>query len=148
MKMIKVEELHKEANGNSYARSTYMVGRYEVCIDDAAYADGRTRRSISVTEPYESGCYLPKIYYNEDVFGEKTPDFSIQTTSYGALNSEEFQKFIADQNEALEVVETLKKSCCNKHPAPKRRGLFFDKKTIYTPVSLCSLALVYHARVW
>ena len=40
MKMIKVEELHKEANGNSYTRSTYMVGRYEVCIDDAAYADG------------------------------------------------------------------------------------------------------------
>lgn len=109
MKMIKVEELHKEANGNSYARSTYMVGRYEVCIDDAAYADGRTRRSISVTEPYESGCYLPKIYYNEDVFGEKAPDFSIQTTSYGALNSEEFQRFIADQNEALEVVEALKK---------------------------------------
>ena len=28
---------------------------------------------------------------------------------YGALNSEEFQKFIADQNEALEVVATLKK---------------------------------------
>ena len=109
MKMIRVEELHKEVNGNSYTRSTYMVGRYEVCIDDTAYADGRTRRSISVTEPYESGCYLPKIYYNEDVFGEKTPDFSIQTTSYGALNSEEFQKFIADQNEALEVVETLKK---------------------------------------
>lgn len=101
MKMIKVEELHKEANGNSYTRNTYTVGRYEACIDDAAYADGRTRRSISVTEPYESGCYLPKIYYNEDVFGEKTPDFSIQTTSYGALNSEEFQKFIADQNEAL-----------------------------------------------
>lgn len=109
MKMIKVEELHKEANGNSYTRNTYTVGRYEVCIDDAAYVDGRTRRSISVTEPYESGCYLPKIYYNEDVFGEKTPDFSIQTTSYGALNSEEFQKFIADQNEALEVVETMKK---------------------------------------
>lgn len=55
MKMIKVEELHKEANGNSYTRNTYTVGRYEVCIDDAAYADGRTRRSISVTEPYESG---------------------------------------------------------------------------------------------
>lgn len=45
MKMIKVEELHKEANGNSYTRNTYTVGRYEVCIDDAAYADGRTRRS-------------------------------------------------------------------------------------------------------
>ena len=43
------------------------------------------------------------------MFGEKAPDFSIQTTSYGALNSEEFQRFIADQNEALEVVETLKK---------------------------------------
>ena len=42
MKMIKVEELHKEVNGNSYTRSTYMVGRYEVCIDDAAYADGRS----------------------------------------------------------------------------------------------------------
>ena len=39
MKMIKVEELHKEANGNSYTRNTYTVGRYEVCIDDAAYAD-------------------------------------------------------------------------------------------------------------
>lgn len=100
MKMIKVEELHKEANGNSYTRNTYTVGRYEVCVDDAVYADGRTRHSISVTEPYESGCYLPKIYYNEDVFGEK---------AYGALNSEEFQKFIADQSEALEVVATLKK---------------------------------------
>ena len=27
MKMIKVEELHKEANGNSYTRNTYTVGR-------------------------------------------------------------------------------------------------------------------------
>lgn len=148
MKMIKVEELHKEANGNSYTRNTYTVGRYEVCIDDAAYADGRTRRSISVTEPYESGCYLPKIYYNEDVFGEKAPDFSIQTTSYGALNSEEFQKFIADQNEALEVVETLKKELLQQAPRPEKAGFIFDKKTIYTPVSLCSLALVYHAYVW
>ena len=34
-----------------------------------------------------------------------------------------------------------------EHPS-KRRGLFFDKKTIYTPVSLCSLALVYHTCVW
>lgn len=109
MKMIKVEELHKEANGNNYTSNTYTVGRYEVCVYDATYADGRTRHSISVTEPYESGCYLPRIYYNEDVFGEKAPDFSIQTVSYGALNSEEFQKFIADQNEALEVVATLKK---------------------------------------
>lgn len=109
MKMIKVEELHKEDNGNSYTRNTYAVGRYEVYVYDAVYADGRTRHSISVTEPHESGCYLPKIYYNEDVFGEKAPDFSIQTTSYGALNSEEFQKFISDQSEALEVVATLKK---------------------------------------
>ena len=101
MKMIKVEELHKEANGNNYTSNTYTVGRYEVCVYDAAYADGRTRHSISVTEPYESGCYLPRIYYNEDVFGEKAPDFSIQTVSYGALNSEEFQKFIADQTESL-----------------------------------------------
>ena len=42
MKMNLVEELHKETEDNSYTRSTYMVGRYEVCIDDAAYADGRT----------------------------------------------------------------------------------------------------------
>ena len=86
-----------------------MVEIYEVYLEVTVVKSDHTRRSISVTEPYESGCYLPKIYYNEDVFGEKTPDFSIQTTSYGALNSEEFQKFIADQNEALEVVETLKK---------------------------------------
>ena len=72
MNMNLVEELHKETEDNSYTRSTYMVGRYEVCIDDAAYADGRTRRSISVTEPYESGCYLPKIYYNEDVRKPRT----------------------------------------------------------------------------
>lgn len=109
MKMIKVEELHKENNGTSYTRNTYMVGRYEVCVDDAVYSDGRTRRSISVTEPYEDGCYLPKIYYTESVFGDKAPDFTVQTTSYGALNADEFQKFIADQNEALEVVATLKK---------------------------------------
>ena len=109
MKMIKDAEERYEENGNRYTRISYTVGRYEVCVDDAVYADGRTRHSISVTEPYESGCYLPKIYYNEDVFGEKAPDFSIQTTSYGALNSEEFQKFIADQSEALEVVATLKK---------------------------------------
>ena len=57
----------------------------------------------------ENGEAVVKLRFYHDAKVPKDADFSIQTTSYGALNSEEFQKFIADQNEALEVVETLKK---------------------------------------
>lgn len=38
MKMIKVEELHKEANGNSYTRSTYdyLITALKLWSDEAA----------------------------------------------------------------------------------------------------------------
>lgn len=112
MKMIKDAEERYEENCNRYTRISYTVGHYDVYVDDSVYADGSTRRSISavaISNPYEDGRYLPSIYYDVDVFGRKAPDFKIQTTSYGSLNADEFQKFIAAQNEALEVVATLKK---------------------------------------
>jgi hypothetical protein len=50
--------------------------------------------------------YIADIYYNCK-WGEEKGVFQIQTTSYGALNIDEFSKFMKAQQDAMEVVEIL-----------------------------------------
>lgn len=80
------------------------IGNYSVKV--VTYPD--SSHYITVRKEARSE-YLPDIYCrvnddNGDVLG-----FEIQTTSYGALSSEEIKKMIESLNEAVEVVETLEK---------------------------------------
>jgi hypothetical protein len=110
-----VETLRKEVAGRQYVRDSYLVGQYTVNDNFITYSNGTTYRRIDVfeTDGFHAASgksYLPNIYYDDNYFGsfgsgEKR--FEIQTTSYGALTTDEFKKFAEAQNHALEVVEAL-----------------------------------------
>lgn len=82
----------------------YTIGEYEV--DVTIYDSGY--KSIHVRAKDYSARYLPCIYC-KDNFEGKVLGFEIQTTSYGALNTDEIKKVIEGYNKALEVVEVLTK---------------------------------------
>lgn len=53
--------------------------------------------------------YLPEIYSPDYSLSSDGTDWRIQTTSYGALDSVEFEKFIQANENAYELVEALSK---------------------------------------
>lgn len=100
---------HKEAQDErgNYERDEYRIGNYVVFRELSLYKTGSTFERIQVIQNREVD-YIPEIYFNYDIFGEKDArEFKIQTTSYGSLSSEEIQKVIAGYNEALEVANIL-----------------------------------------
>lgn len=103
-----VETLSTEADGKRYVRDSYLVGHYTVHDNYTFYSDGTIYHNISIFETdYSHRTYFPSIYYDDNYFGSGEKRFEIQTTSYGALATDEFKKFIEAQNHALEVVEAL-----------------------------------------
>ncbi len=85
----------------------YKIGRYTINVVD--YLDG----TAYITTEHEKADYLPHIYVRDDN-DMKVLGFDIQTTSYGALSTEEIKKVISGYNEALEVVAILTKEFVNK----------------------------------
>lgn len=105
LKFIERKEAQDE-RGN-YKRDEYRIGNYVVFREMSFYNTGSIFDRIQVIQNREVD-YIPEIYFNYDIFGEKdTREFKIQTTSYGSLSPEEIQKVIAGYNEALEVVNIL-----------------------------------------
>lgn len=110
-----IDRKEKTVEGTRYARDTYTIGPYTVEVDYTYYEDGTSRRSIGVTEPWDKKGYLPHIYHFDDCFGRKVSYFEIQTTSYGAIKTEDFEEFLAAQKMALDIVKILnKKFECNE----------------------------------
>lgn len=111
----RIDRKEKTVEGTRYARDTYTIGPYTVEVDYTYYEDGTSRRSIGVTEPWDKKGYLPHIYHFDDCFGRKVSYFEIQTTSYGAIKTEDFEEFLAAQKMALDIVKILnKKFECNE----------------------------------
>lgn len=110
MELKFIAKREKTVDGTRYVREEYTIGAYTVTVDDSFYEDGKSRRSIQVQEPWRNDEYIPHIYYCNDYYGQKVSFFEIQTTSYGALNVEQFKVFLASQQAALEVVEVLNKA--------------------------------------
>ena len=70
--------------------------------------------------PIDSKSYSPEIYYeDDDVFGNK-PRFSIQTTSYGSLDIDEYAKFIIDCRSAYQLVKDLEEIDLSLLPVRKK----------------------------
>ena len=84
----------------------YEIGCYEVYHTTFKTCD---LRMISVVNKDKSTDFVPDIYYKDGVFDNREKRFEIQTTSYGALEVAEIQKFISAYNMAIEVVEVLTK---------------------------------------
>ena len=102
-----ISKKEKEFDGKVITRTDCAVGNYAVIVYDSLYSDGTVRRDVECRRLQRGPSYIPDIYYQSGWAGEEAEGFSIQTTSYGALDVAEFQKFLAAQQEALEVVEIL-----------------------------------------
>lgn len=59
--------------------------------------------------------YHPSVYY-ESKWSNKKPFYKIQTTSYGAMDDKEYEKFLKDCTDALEMVKELRKIDVSKFP--------------------------------
>lgn len=115
MELKLTEKKEKTAEGTRYVQNTYVIGPYKVIEDESFYyKDGNSRRSITVVEPWPNDDFFPRIYYRDSYFGRKVSVFEVQTTSFGILNMEEFKKFIASQQTALEVIEILNRELTEK----------------------------------
>ena len=88
----------------------YKIGKYIVrtkCVDEK-----RVHLEVIIdckTNTY----YTPHIFVNDNLEGIMY-GFTIETTSYGSLSSEEITKVIDGLREAQEVVEVLKEKFLNK----------------------------------
>lgn len=89
----------KESCGKT--REVYTIGSYEVivvifenCVNDImVYAEDKR--------------FVPSIYVCQSIFDDEIKGFEIQTTSYGALKSEEIKEVIKGYEEACEVVKVI-----------------------------------------
>ncbi len=109
LKYIETKEKMTEG-GTHYVRDIYTIGAYTVEVDNVAYSDGMTHRDINVSLPYTPGgerSYLPEIYCYDGFMGSEKPRFKIQTVAYGAMEIEEYKKFLEAQQTAMEVAEVL-----------------------------------------
>lgn len=93
----------KEHEGDKLYK--YAAGRYQVRKVD--HACGYT--SIEVIPTDRSDRYLPEIYARSNIEDNAPYAFEVQTTSYGALPTEELQKVIANLQEASEIAQALTK---------------------------------------
>ena len=94
-----------------YAIGAYKVTRY-VRHDD--FGDWVT---FSVTVDKGMGEYLPRIYIGTsvDINGDaQPPTVSVQTTSYGALPLEEYEKFFMQIRDGYEIARILEQTFCGK----------------------------------
>lgn len=53
--------------------------------------------------------FHPEIYYNNSLLDKKVNYFSIQTTSYGSLEKEEYEEFLKGCQDAYNLVSELEK---------------------------------------
>ena len=58
--------------------------------------------------------YLPEIYFEDDLNDDY--EYKIQTTSYGALNEEEFADFLNAQTKAYSLIQKLQNFDISKLP--------------------------------
>lgn len=64
----------------------------------------------------KSDDFHPEVYYRSDYFGKKVSMFEIQTTSYGSMGINEYEKFMKACNDAYNMVKELQKVDLSKLP--------------------------------
>ena len=115
MKLMSYDYKTLDKDGKHYESTLFTLGaHYKVERYVTTYEDGSVYKRISVEVSYEDRHenYIPKIYYDDDFFGERKPRFTIETTSYGDMGVDEIAKVIAGYKEAVEAVEILTKNFC------------------------------------
>ena len=105
------ESREMDRHGSHYEDDIYTIGGYTITNSIETEEDGTKDRYMYVritNRRDETGTnrYLPEIYFNDRI-GRTPPKFTIQTTSYGALEEGEYREFLEAQHIALDVVTTL-----------------------------------------
>lgn len=109
LRFIAKETKTDPQTGDTYTRTTYTIEKYSVNVLESHYTDGTSQRTIECNPTRTPGerNYLPEIHYRRGWLEAGDTPFEIQTTSYGALDTDEFKKFLAAQQTAFSVAETL-----------------------------------------
>lgn len=105
MKLLKTME-DEEA-----VRKAYEIGCYVAYV--TSYKNSDVFFISTATKP-DASAYAPYIYFEDKMFGDTVKRFTIQTTSYGALEVQEIKEMMSAYNTAIEVVEVLEKNFLNK----------------------------------
>ena len=95
-----------------YTIGAYTVKRY--IHHDVDFCDWE---SFEVHVDKNKGEYLPKIYIGSsvDINGDtQPPRVTVQTTSYGALPLEEYEKFFMQIRDGYEIARILEQAFCGK----------------------------------
>lgn len=95
--MKEIKRLEKE---NS-VHIIYEVNNYTVIYNKYEWGI-----QIGITPDFKFD-YLPEIYFDNDLLGEKPTRFRIQTTSYGALEVEEIDKVVEGYRIAQKTVKEI-----------------------------------------
>ena len=104
----------KKVNGLYGIRTMceYKCGRY---IVKTLLTDGDDKNWMSYEIKYNRNGrkgnkvddYAPDIYHYEDINGENSGEFKVQTTSYGSLAPDDYKMFIKAVTHAADVVVAL-----------------------------------------
>ena len=97
--------------------TVYTIGAYKVTRYVHHDEDFGDWESFAVTADRRKGEYLPKIYIDAsvDINGNAQPmKVSVQTTSYGALPLEEYEKFFMQIRDGYEIARILEQTFCGK----------------------------------
>lgn len=104
MKELKLVQVKAKKDGLLHI---YEIGEYTVREHTDVCEIGTVIKYYSVMETnHGANKYIADIYY-DCKWGEEKGAFQIQTTAYGALDMDEFAKFMKAQQDAMEVVEIL-----------------------------------------
>lgn len=106
MKLNLIDHLTKIDDSKIAIYDTFEIGCYKVDRGYKRYHENGAE--VTGYDIYSDKEYAPNIYYTESwTKDDLTPEFRIQTSSYGAMKPSEIQKIIAGYQEAVEVVEVL-----------------------------------------
>lgn len=97
-------EREKTEEIKHYVRKDFEIGSYSGYIVFTTYPTGDIDKDIYV---YSDKEYAPDIYFYEAHLNKGKEGFRIQTTAYGALDTEEIEEVMKGYQEALEVVKIL-----------------------------------------
>ena len=91
----------------------YKCGRYEI---RAELREGDEKAwTIYTVNPREKDTYfVPRIYHHNDLNGKELGFFEIQTTSYGALDVEQYDVFLKNCEHAFKVAKALNEYFCKE----------------------------------
>lgn len=106
MEIKLMETKSKVTEKATYTCETFDTEDYRIERYTTAYAEGFTHVSFDIRSKLE-GTYLPHIFYFDDFFGSSKPRFEIQTTSYGTMGIEDFDRFLTAQIIAKETLVAL-----------------------------------------